>query len=108
MSKAACDRRMSGQSTDDILELVGRLSARGAPAVGSYYSNYERLEGWRAEVGTVDGRLVLLCYDGGNVSADAARPDFFIVVQWVGERVQSIWDYRYARHVAELAEFGGR
>ncbi len=92
---------------DARLELVGRLAARGAPAVGSYFSNYERLEGWRVEMGTVDDRPALLGFDGDNARSPGARPTFFILVEWVGDRIQRIRDYRYARHVTELADFGG-
>ncbi|MDQ6611792.1 MAG: RNA polymerase sigma factor, partial [Gemmatimonadota bacterium] len=34
-------------ATDARLELVGRTSARGAQAVGNYFGNYARLEGWQ-------------------------------------------------------------
>jgi RNA polymerase sigma-70 factor, ECF subfamily len=98
---------------DARLELVGRHSSRGKQAVGSYYSNYERLEGWRVEVGSVDGRPALVGFDAPSASALAglaptqAQPTFFILIQWRDGQVQSIRDYRYARHTTELARFGG-
>ena len=97
---------------DARLELVGRMSARGKSAVGSYYSNYERLTGWRVEAGFVDGRPALLGYDALPSRAAAyerdagERPSFFILIEWRDGQVRGIRDYRYARHTVELARFG--
>ena len=88
---------------DARLELVGRLSSRGKSAVGSYYSNYERLTGWRVEAGFVDGRPALLGFD---VPGESGEPTFFILIGWRDGHVLSIRDYRYARHTVELARFG--
>ena len=95
-----------------VLELVGRTSFRGKAAVGSYYSNYERLAGWRVEAGFVDGRPALLGFDSmparpaEDGSTADERPTFFILIQWRDAQVRSIRDYRYARHTVELARFG--
>ena len=92
---------------DARLELVGRVSSRGKAAVGSYYSNYERLTGWRVEAGFVDGRPALLGFDAvlDPASAGPAAPDFFILLQWRDGRILGIRDYRYARHTTALARF---
>ncbi|MBC7896240.1 MAG: sigma-70 family RNA polymerase sigma factor [Cytophagaceae bacterium] len=93
---------------DARLELVGRHSARGKGAVGSYYSNYERLSGWRVDFGRVDGRPALLGFDGSPTEGDGSgveRPTFFILITWRDGRVRDIRDYRYARHTTELARF---
>ena len=91
---------------DARLELVGRTSARGARAVGNYFRNYERLDGWRMEVGTIDGRAALLGFDHEVDSVDVAsgRPTFFVLIEWNAHRIQCIHDYRYARYVLELAQ----
>ena len=94
---------------DARLEVVGRTSARGVQGVGSYYGNYERIQGWRVVLGAVDGRAALLGYDGDAVLPDGgvapgAKPTFFILVQWQSGRIQSIRDFRYARHTMELAQ----
>ena len=100
---------------DARLELVGRLSLRGKSAVGNYFSNYDRLTGWRVEVGSVDGRAALLGYDstdegdaveGVDVAVGGQRPTFFILLQWRDGQVLNIRDFRYARHATELARFG--
>jgi RNA polymerase sigma-70 factor (ECF subfamily) len=92
---------------DARLEFIGRTSARGARAVGNYFSNYERLHDWRAALGTVDGRAALLVFDAGATAPDApaTRPAYFILIEWRGDHIQCITDYRYSRHVAELATF---
>ncbi len=91
---------------DARLELVGRYSSRGRSEVGTYYSNYERLTGWRVETGTVDGRAALLGFESAiDNAASASRPVFFILLQWRDGQVQGIRDYRYARHTTELAQF---
>ncbi len=94
---------------DARLELVGRMSQRGKTEVGRYYSNYERLTGWRVEVGFVDGRPALVGFDAspeitikGKGTRDE-RPTFFILIQWRDGRIHGIRDYRYARHTIELA-----
>ncbi len=93
-------------ASDARLELVGRVSAHGKQAVGNYYSNYERLQGWHVTLGTVDGRAALLGFDNDNPSsAPADRPSFFILIEWSEGRIQSIRDFRYARYVTELAQF---
>lgn len=55
---------------DARLELVGRTSSRGRNAVGSSYSNYERISGWRVEVGFVVGRPALIGF--GSMHEPAA------------------------------------
>ncbi len=92
---------------DARLELVGRTSVRGARAVGNYFGNYARLEGWRVALGSVDGRAALLGFDneGGAQNEHTGRPAFFILVEWNAEQIQSIRDYRYARYTTELAQY---
>lgn len=91
---------------DARLELVGRMSARGKSAVGSYYTRYDALEGWRVEYGTVDGRPALLGFDALGDRGAAGDPTFFILVEWRDGQVRGIRDYRYARHTMELARLG--
>jgi RNA polymerase sigma-70 factor (ECF subfamily) len=95
---------------DAKLELVGRTHVRGAQGVGSYFDNYDRLTGWRMAVGMVDDRPAILGFDDvGPDSGPAsippldARPTFFVLVSWQNGRISAIRDYRYARHVMQLA-----
>jgi RNA polymerase sigma-70 factor (ECF subfamily) len=88
---------------DDVrLELVGRTHMRGARGVGTYFGNYDRITGWRMGVGRIDGRPAVLGFD--SEVEEAVRPDFIVLVQWRGGQVATIRDYRYARHVMELAD----
>jgi RNA polymerase sigma-70 factor (ECF subfamily) len=91
-------------ASDARLELVGRTSARGAKAVGDYFGNYERLEGWRVALGAVDGRAGLLGFDDAG-DPSRVRPTYFILIEWNAGRIQSIRDFRYARYATELAQF---
>lgn len=96
---------------DAKLELVGRLSSRGREAVGSYFGNYERLQGWCVMAGSVDGRPALIGFDDvAPALADAGtvglgRPTFFVLIAFREGQVARIRDYRYARHTTELAHF---
>lgn len=94
-------------ASDARLELVGRTSALGARAVGNYFGNYARLDGWRVERGTVDGRAAILGFDNEVGVSDAieGRPSFFILIEWRAGKVQLIRDYRYARYTTDLAQF---
>lgn len=94
-------------ASDARLELVGRTSALGARAVGNYFGNYARLDGWRVERGTVDGRAAILGFDNEVDVSDAieGRPSFFILIEWRAGKVQLIRDYRYARYTTDLAQF---
>jgi RNA polymerase sigma-70 factor (ECF subfamily) len=93
-------------ASDARLELVGRTSSLGATAVGKYFGNYARLDGWRVECGTVDGRAAILGFDheGAQSDAMAGRPTFFMLIEWRAGKIQSIRDYRYARYTTDLAQ----
>ena len=76
------------------LDLVAKATRRG-PAVREYYGRYAG-EQVRVEVGVVDGRAVLLAFEG-----DGAAPAYYIALGWRDGQVETIRDWRYARYVAE-------
>lgn len=76
------------------LDLVSRATRRG-PGVREYYGRYAA-EQVRVEVGVVDGRAVLLAYEGPG-----AAPAYYIALTWRDGQVETIRDWRYARYVAE-------
>lgn len=80
------------------LELVSRTEARGRRDVGSYFSNYSKVHGWRFSAALVDGRPAVLAREGD------APPAYFILLDWTGEAVAAIRDFRYARYALEGAE----
>jgi RNA polymerase sigma factor (sigma-70 family) len=85
---------------DDVqLDLVSRRKAAGRREVGRYLGNYERAGGWRAEPGWVDGREVLAIRVDGPA---AAR--YFIALEWVGELVSTIRDFRYVPYIVRESD----
>jgi RNA polymerase sigma-70 factor (ECF subfamily) len=76
------------------LDLVAKAERRGK-AVGQYYTQYEKAPPLRAEVGLVDGKPALLVFAGTS-----AQPAYFITIEWSGDRVSLIRDYRYVDYVA--------
>ena len=84
---------------DVRLDLVGRFQARGAQRTGVYYTNYTKVPECRLGPGLVEGRPALLASDGPDEA-----PSYFILLEWDGERLASIRDYRYARHVMVEAD----
>ncbi len=85
---------------DDIrLELVNRTRMKGKE-VANYFGNYASVRGWRVTPGLVDGRAVVLVYEGADASAP---PSYFIVLEWSEGKIVSIRDFRYARYVVESA-----
>jgi RNA polymerase sigma factor (sigma-70 family) len=88
---------------DDVrLDLVAQWKRSGRRDVSDYFTNYERLQGWRLVPGWLDGREVLALQNGGET-----RPAFFIEVEMTlpGDRVHAIRDFRYAPYIGREAPF---
>jgi RNA polymerase sigma-70 factor (ECF subfamily) len=88
------------------LELVNRSGKSGKAAVATYFGNYERLAGWRLVPGFVDRRPAVHVLDPADPSG---IPRYFILLEWSGDRLASIRDFRYAPYVmvdAELIALG--
>jgi RNA polymerase sigma-70 factor (ECF subfamily) len=82
---------------DCRLDLVSKSQRRGK-AVGMYFSRYEK-EDVALRVVRLEGRLALAAHVAG-----AARPSYFILIEWDGDRVASIRDFRYVPYIAIEAE----
>ena len=82
-------------------DLVNRLQSTGKSAAIGYFGNYSRIGGWRFVPGTVDRRPALLAFDPDDM---AGKPIYFVLLEWEGERVAAIRDFRYARYAMEGAE----
>ncbi len=81
------------------LEVVNRVRRNGKAEVSSYFTNYSKTPDWQLAPGLVDGESAVLVYD-----RDApAEPLYFILVEWFGDRVLRIRDFRYARYVMDGA-----
>lgn len=84
------------------LDLVSRWQRRGASAA-HYYSRYAevmRSENLRAESGTVDGVPAIALFRPGST-----RPAYFLCLEWRGDEVALIRDFRYAPYIADSASF---
>src|SRR5262249_37662880 len=85
------------------LDLVSRAERRGA-GVREYYARYEGpapRENLRAAVVLVEGRPARGIYR----PAASEAPAYFILLEWEGDRVVTIRDYRYATYVVRDAAF---
>jgi RNA polymerase sigma-70 factor (ECF subfamily) len=82
------------QLTDDVrLDLIARHTVRGVSEVSGYFGNYARVSGWRVAVGAIEDRWVL-GFTGANDEAEN-----LVLIEWRGERISRIRDFRYARYV---------
>jgi RNA polymerase sigma-70 factor (ECF subfamily) len=89
--------------SESRLDLVSRAQRSGAPAA-EYYSRYAEsadVEGLRAEAGFVDGVAALAVFR----RASTAVPAYFILLEWEGERIALIRDFRYVEYIADGVPF---
>ena len=85
---------------DDVrLDMVERNKKQGAE-VGSYYTNYSKLEDLRLTVGSVDGKPALLVSE----LKESDQFTYIILLQWREGKVFKIRDYRYVPLVMQDAE----
>lgn len=88
---------------DDVrLDLVNRSRRAGKTQVANYFTNYDRIRGWRFVPGLVERRPAVMVYDDA-IAAD--RPGYFVLLDWSGDRILKIRDFRYAPYVIAEAEF---
>jgi len=83
------------------LDLVAKLQKKGRTEVATYFENYARLEDWHLLPGWVDRRPALLVR---NPSDPTGKLAYFIMLQWEGDKVANIRDFRFARYATEGAE----
>jgi len=83
------------------LELVNKTRMNGKGEVGKYFGNYSLVEDWRLVPGFVDRRPAILVYDPRDASG---APTYFVLLDWVGDRLIGIRDFRHARYATDGAE----
>jgi RNA polymerase sigma-70 factor, ECF subfamily len=83
------------------LELVAKTRKKGRSEVATYFDNYARLQDWRLVPGLVDRRPALFVRDPRDPSE---APAYFVLLEWAGDSVVNIRDFRYARYAIEGAE----
>jgi RNA polymerase sigma-70 factor (ECF subfamily) len=84
------------------LDLVSRTQRRGA-RVAEYWSRYEEIapaERLRAVPGWVDGVAAIAMFRDGS-----DRPAYFMRIEWDGDRIAHIRDYRHVPTIADGARF---
>lgn len=89
------DRLRDMLSEEVRLELVTMDRRTGRKGVGGYYSNYQKSDDWLMAPGAVEGRPAMLAFDRADPSAP---PLYFVLVQFSGDYVTGIRDFRYARY----------
>jgi RNA polymerase sigma-70 factor, ECF subfamily len=83
------------------LELVSRLRRSGRSEVKNYFSRYAEIEDWHFVPGLVDRRPAVIVRDPRALQR---TPSYFILLEWAGDRLVNIRDFRYARYATEGAE----
>lgn len=80
------------------LELVNLTRKKGRSEVSIYFHNYGQAQDWKFVPGFADRRAAILVRDPSEVGC------YFIFLDWAGDKVAGIRDFRYARYVTEGAE----
>ena len=89
------------------LELVARTRMRGRTEVGGYLHNYAQTNDWQLGPGFVEGRPAILVRDPRE---ETSGPVYFVLLEWEGDKLLGIRDFRYARYAidgAEVSALGG-
>jgi len=83
------------------LELVNKTRLNGRSEVGRYFSNYALVHDWLLVPGFVDRRPAILVRDPSDASG---APIYFVLLDWAGDRLSRIRDFRHARYAIDGAE----
>jgi RNA polymerase sigma-70 factor (ECF subfamily) len=88
---------------DDVrLELVNKTRMNGKAEVSRYFGNYSKVQDWHLAPGTVEGHPAILVFGPGERSS---QPKYFMLLQWEGDKIAAIRDFRHASYVADGVEF---
>ena len=69
--------------------------------VSRYFGNYSQTTDWQLVPGLVDRRPAIIVHDPARPSGP---PIYFLLLDWAGDRLLGIRDFRYARYAVEDAE----
>jgi RNA polymerase sigma-70 factor (ECF subfamily) len=83
------------------LELVAKTHMNGRGEVAKYFNNYARVEDWQLVLGLVDRRSALLV---SNPDDESGTPTYFVLLEWAGEKIVNIRDFRHARYATDGAD----
>jgi RNA polymerase sigma-70 factor (ECF subfamily) len=81
------------------LDLVGKTTRRGK-GVENYFTNLDKDPSQRWVLGRAEGRLVLGIFRG-----DKPHPDTIVAVDFTGDRIAQIRDYRYVPYLTAELDF---
>ena len=88
---------------DDVkLELVSKTWLDGKAEVSRYFGNYSKVSDWHLVPGLVEGRPAILVFDP---TAPNSRAKYFMLLNWSGEKVATIRDFRHAPYVIDGADY---
>jgi RNA polymerase sigma-70 factor, ECF subfamily len=83
--------------SDEVrLELVNKTTLRGRQAA-NYFTNYASIDDWRLVAGEVEGQPAALVYEA---AVSTTEPAYFVLLEWDGETISRIRDFRYARYAS--------
>jgi RNA polymerase sigma-70 factor (ECF subfamily) len=72
----------------------------GAADVGMFFGIYSRSAPVPLAAAWLDGREVIAVYE----DAAAVKPSYLMWLEWTGDRISFIRDYKYVRYVIDDAE----
>jgi RNA polymerase sigma-70 factor (ECF subfamily) len=83
------------------VEVVNRTRLDGRGEAGRYFTNYGQSRDWQLVPGLVERRPAVLVHDPDDPDG---VPLYFILLDWTGDRLLKVRDFRYARYVTDGAE----
>jgi RNA polymerase sigma-70 factor (ECF subfamily) len=83
------------------VEVVNRTRLNGRGEAGRYFTNYSQSRDWQLVPGLVERRPAVLVHDPGD---PGGAPLYFILLDWAGDRLHKVRDFRHARYVTDGAE----
>jgi RNA polymerase sigma factor (sigma-70 family) len=72
----------------------------GAVDAGRFFTIYATIEGVRLEPAWVEGREVIAVFEQGA----GTKPSYFMWLEWRGDQISFIRDYRYSRYILDDAK----
>ena len=86
---------------DDVRLVQSAYPLReGAANVGMFFGIYSRSAPVRLVPAWLDGREVIAIYEDPS----PAKPSYLMWLEWAGDRISFIRDYKYVRYVVDEAE----
>ncbi|MBI2739477.1 MAG: sigma-70 family RNA polymerase sigma factor [Rhodospirillales bacterium] len=93
---------LRAQLADEVkVEVVNRTRLNGRGEVGRYFGNYSQTTDWHLMPGLVERRPAIIVHDPDQPSGP---PIYFMLLDWVDDRLLAVRDFRYARYAVEDAE----